>query len=394
MLRIDEAVFLPSSDIRLLNPANVIAYLQKQGWAERQRAGRGLAKVFYRADQRIMEVTVPLTTDIDNYDNLLARCIYVIAEYEGKLQDEIYADLLFFGDDVVFLREISTDTENGTVGLDRANDMFSGIRKALLSAAHLELDPKAYYPRQHLVNAERFMERCRFGQTKKGSYVMTVTCPLNAPPFLPKLDPPTLFTPAFTRRVTHRLISSVRSIVVAAKNDQIDAVSRVDDPSSMLSSNLCEAFLELTPQLPGAQLEVGVRWAKKQPLENESEPPTVLSLNSHHIPFIEAVATRLKASVLPDSKQSFSGRIDTLDGRAGASGEMEGPVYSRMMDENGDTRKLRIDLNATDYQLAIDAHKRNQLVIIRGIIRRTGEGSLRLDQYQDFQVVTPHTTSS
>ena len=49
----------------------------------------------------------------------------------------------------------------------------------LLSEAHSVLVPQPYHPRMSRSEAEDFLSRCRLGQTDRGSFVLTVACPLD-----------------------------------------------------------------------------------------------------------------------------------------------------------------------------------------------------------------------
>jgi hypothetical protein len=179
-------------------------------------------------------------------------------------QRTVFYNLLYFADDVISIHEDTADSRAGSVSLNRATDMFAGIKKSLLATAHFEIKPLTHHPRLDKADAEQFIDRCRFGQTRRSSYVMTVACPLNAVieganPHQEELP----FLPPFTRRVTTRLMVATKLLTDAAEREDLNAVIGIEDSNAMISANLCDALAQLAPTDPAGKLEFACSWAKK-----------------------------------------------------------------------------------------------------------------------------------
>lgn len=186
---------------------------------------------------------------------------------------------------------------------------------------------------------------------------------------------------------------AARRIVDAASQDNLEAAIEPTVDGSVLSTTFCDGLLDLVPTEPEERLELGVRWAKKQPVETPPGGIVTVSLDYKLIPFIEEVSNRLRVTRL-DAKESFVGGVEQLAGRATADNRREGTVYVRAMDELQEVRRVRLDLPADEHKLAISAYEHHLHVTFRGILRRAGRDSYRIDQVSDFQIVGSHTTPS
>ena len=139
----------------------------------------------------------------DDYGVRTAEASQRLAEFEKRPAKEILNHLLLPPADLLFLREVSSDAEGGNLPLDHTARVIDGTRKVLLSLAHSVLVPQPYHPRMSRGEAEDFLSRCRLGQTGRGSFVLTVACPLGLKADLlgPNGEP-------FSRRVTSLLMQS------------------------------------------------------------------------------------------------------------------------------------------------------------------------------------------
>jgi hypothetical protein len=382
LMKIAERDLLPPEDVRLLDLGNVRAYLQARNWNHLAALGRGLVDVFERPEDRLAQAAIPAVNDLDDYDFVLARSLAVAAHWEGRPVRELYQDLLFYTDDVLHIGEAGPDTASGTISFPRVRDLLAGIRRTLLAAAHSVLRPQAHHARLQLAEADQFLGHCRFGQTRRGSFVLTITCPLDA-----VAGRDSLFNRnPFTRQVTAHLMTALQLLVQSAERDDVDAVLRTSVTEPVLSANLCEGLLELAPAEDNERLDVDVRWAQQLPPDPGANLPSKVSLTRQAIPFLENLADRLRAVRLTEARQFFFGSVETLDGRTSSEGRREGPVYVRVVDEEGDLRWVRLDLNADDHEQAIAAYRSNQLVAFRGVLRHSAR-VWRIDELSDFQVL-------
>jgi len=373
----------------MLDLGKFAEYLSTRRWVEVPTSGRGHVRLFDRPEpeNRLVQIRIPKTSDLADYDDVMARSLSMLARFEKADVKTVYGNLLFYSDDRILLREDTADTMTGTISIARATEVFASIKKSLLSSAHSEISPRRHYPRLDRVDADNFLDKCRFGQTGPGSYIMTVICPLNAVPEFANPEQSNLFSPYFTRRVTLRMMGAMRVLVDAAQRAEMTLALHDEITNHQISANLCDALVEMSPQELSGKLDVSFNWAKKQPYSADYESPTIVTLKNEYITFIESISAHLRVDDRQELRQMFYGRIDTLDGRPNEEGRMCGPVYSRMTDQNNDRIKVRIDLDVEQYRVAVDAHGAGSLVVVYGILRRVGAGGLRVDDHDGLQIV-------
>ena len=215
--------------------------------------------------------------------------------------------------------------------------------------------------------------KCRFGHTKRGSFVTTVPCPLDSVPERGNPSQGTL-APSSARRVTSRTMCAARTIDEVVDRDDVSIVNGPDE-SHLLSANLCDARIELAPVDDHGRLDLLSRWAKKKPFDNEAEGATAVSLRRDMVPRVEAISGHLSAPDSRDSRQALAGRIDTRNGRGNDRGEMQGPAFSRMIDADSDHVQVRIDLEPEDCQRAAEPHTNNLPVVVTGVLGRGSSGA-------------------
>jgi hypothetical protein len=117
---------------------------------------------------------------LKDFDLLMARAITVLADFEERPVHELLADLLLPDSDVLRFQESSPSAAAGDVPFDHGLSLLNGARKTLLAAACSTLRPASFHRRMSLTEAEQFLQRCRLGQTERGSFIITVACPLDA----------------------------------------------------------------------------------------------------------------------------------------------------------------------------------------------------------------------
>ena len=203
-----------------------------------------------------------------------------------------------------------------------------------------------------MVDAEQFLQRCRLGQTERGSYVFTVACPMDAVP-----DKATLLDMRpFTRQVTSLLMRSLDRLTSCVTDADREAILQDAEREPSLSANLCEGVLDLVT-------DRGRHARRRRPLVQHLVPRSGRSAPDEG----------------PDQPRGYPAhrvhRRQTSAGSAGGSDGLlrhrgdprrahnddnrrEGDVVVRVLDTEGEPRRARVELNPDDYTTAIRAHSR------------------------------------
>jgi hypothetical protein len=279
--------------------------------------------------------------------------------------------------DVLRFREVSPDADRGTLPFDHAVRLIDGIQRLLRSVAHSVLVPQPYHPRLSRSEAEEFVNRCRLGQTERGSFVLNVACPLELPVALPGMEPE-----PFARRVTNLLMQSLEALARAMDTGQAeDLLDTTRNPG--ISANLCESLLLLRPAGDEATLTVSAVWSRAFLLKSEKAIRHV-QLAQGVFDVAEIVGPRLRTTPQPRTARWF-GFVDALRGQPQhhdlrPCGEVD---FTLLDDEQGEIHARGI-LNADDYATAAEAHLNSEPVAFKAVLRWLPRFS-RVDSIADFK---------
>jgi hypothetical protein len=373
---------LPLDAARRVSPRALQGYTRGLGWQPVPNGKRPEIAIFQRPDSPLHQVTVPTDETLSDYAEAVAEAVRKLAEFENRPASEVLEHLLLPPADVLRFREVSPDADVGNLLFEHAVRMINGTRRLLLSAAHSVLVPQPSHPRLSRSEAEDFVNRCRLGQTERGSFVLNVACPLELPLTLPGIqDEP------FARQVTNLLMRSLGALARAADSARADELlDPLENPG--LSANLCESLLLLRPSGDRGTLTVSAVWSRAllPPLRESSRQ---VEVRQEVFEVAELVAPRLRT--LPQPRPArFVGFVDALRGQPTRqdprpSGEVDFTLFD---DEQGEISARGL-LPPKDYAIAGEAHLSSNLVAFKGTLRRLPRIS-RIDGIADFEMVDFH----
>jgi hypothetical protein len=372
---------LPLELLAQLDPVQVKEYARATGWVREPRLSDSLVAVYAHPTSDLDQIIVPLNRSSSGFARAMGDVINILAEKEKRSAGEILNDLLLPPADVLRFKESGPAADSGDVPLEHGIGLLLGARKQLLAAACSERRPQRYHPRLSLAEADQFLQQCRLGQTERASFTVTVACPLHAVPEAADLYERL----PFTRRVTTLLMRSLHRLALALDADELDPLLNPGEGEPIISSNLCEGLLDMTPEGRGSVLTISVSWARTMPPPATRPLPGVVRLRRETFGLIDTLATRLRPEYVPQRRMLF-GFVDTLNGRSNAENQMEGPVVLRLVDPENETIRARADLNVADYHTAWQAHGRNLPIALEGIVRRVGR-TFRIDEVSGFRLL-------
>jgi len=359
-----------------VTPRALLGYARGLGWQSVPSGKRIDVAVYHRPDSRLHQVIIPTDPTLLDYGEAVTEAVRKLADFEKRPATEVLEHLILPPADLLRLRVISPDSENGNLPFDHAVRMINGTRRLLLSVAHSVLVPQAYHPRLSRSEAEEFVSRCRLGQTERGSFILNVACPLEI-----HLSLPGLVEIPFARRVTTLLMQSLEVLQRSADTPHTDELL---DPTRNpgLSANFCESLLLLRPSGDRATLTVWADWSRAM-LPESRESSRQVQLSQIVFDVAEAIAPRLRTTPTPKPSRWF-GFVDALRGQPSPdeprpSGEVDFTLFD---DQEGEVRARGI-LNAEEYATAAAAHLASDLVAFRATLRRLPRTS-RVDGIADF----------
>lgn len=357
-------------------PRDVQGYARSRGWIPSRMVGNLM--VYGRSDS-LDQVLVPTETTRPDYSERLLDVVDKLSRFESRSSIQILEDLLNYDADVLRYRVISPTTDRGTLPLSDAIDLLDGARRSLLSAAHSVLVPRKHHPKLSRTEAVSLLDACQMGQTERGSFIITIECPLKALDadqagafFKDKLP--------FARQATGLLDRALTELNSAIEENRINSV--VDQSEPIVSANLCEALLKMRPSDERSALEFTVSWASSEPvISGQSRRPVIFSADEYLS--IEDVYRQLRPVEGPTAKPWIA-FVEELKGSEGESGSREGEVVFTLFEGN-ELVRAKASLTAEQYQTAYEAHNPTRPLIVSGQLSR-GPRVSRLSNISEIRV--------
>ena len=316
-----------------VSTADVAAWLTGLGWRQNLDFPRTDVFVFegFKDDYgKALTVMVPADSGTPEFAEQLSRVLRLVAAVTRRPLEALAAELADLQADIdrVELRVVSPFAHQGSIPLDYAATMVGALRDLVIAAACVEKDPRPAYARATKAAVEH-AQACRFGQTRRGSFIATVECPVT-----PVIGDPTLpFDVPFERRVTERIVRGVAQVGRAVASR--DAASLAEAWKVGLNANMCEALLKL--RAPGeAALEFSARWSSRVAAPTDLTAPVRLDRASFD--YVSATARALQPSSVPEVR-AFTGKVVGLaDSRAADDDDEDSDDGERVV-------TLRFDVN-------------------------------------------------
>jgi hypothetical protein len=344
-----------------MNAANLIAptdlrdFLITQGWTLRSE---GLADRLYVLEHKAFErrqLAFPMEADAPDYGEAVETVLTKLAELNGKSKAAMLAQAQTINDDVMRFRVFS-NANDMTLPLSFAAMLIEGTQRLLKTAACTVLRPRTHHPRLSLNEALLLIEKSRFGHTEPGSFILKVACPIYAMEAQDARGLDGVETP-FVRKVTLALHRGLTQLVHAIEADTlpqlIDALK--NDPTPLVSSNLCEALAEMHDNGIANALDIDFDWSLLQALPEGYQDRKLIRFQRDYFSRIEAVRRELRA-VERHREDNFIGTVERLDGEMGDDGRRSGDVILALLLPEGESIKVKAVLDQAAYAKADQAH--------------------------------------
>lgn len=338
--------------LRIITPEALSWYALTAGWKKRGTYG---AHADLYAGTGLPEIILPKDVSLSDYPNVVGKLIEVFATVAHRDKFALYRSLLIADRDAVRVR-VHQETLNMNDGIH----LISASRDLLLATAYsLRHDPQPfYYPNK---DARDLVSKLQLGHTEPGSFVVTLLTPVLKPgdisPLLGDEDDSEPDTRQLTRRLSEALDLTRQTI------DRHTSFAMSHAISSGLSSNLCDALSQLIA--PFRKVSVRVSWAVTRPLEPHRE----VRFEKNDTVFLGRSSQIFREQKREDSDAA------TLEGfvkRLNRDETESGGVIQILTFLHGSKKRSTIEaiLTPSDYETAIEAHREQSNIVIRGRIKR------------------------
>ena len=340
----------------MIAPTNLRDYAKAQGWVLLKEAAKDRLYVMTnpRFDRR--QLVFPMDTTAPDYVEAVTLVVEKLASMEARPFHSVLKSLLEVSDDALAFRVTSPGSNEQSLPLSFAGSMIAGAQQLLLASVCTVLKPRVHHPRLSRSEAQQFLETARFRHTQPGSFVLNVSCPVQAmdvqaPLLLNEPEAP------FVRRATIALHRSLSMLVSAIETDTLDELiqSSKDSESPLISSNFCEALTRFEDESLKNSVDIAITWAASIAPPVNGIPISVVRVQNDYFSRIEEVRRELR-SAEKHTDDTFVGTVERLDGEMGLDGRRSGEVILSLLLPEGEQLRARTNLNADDYSKADQAH--------------------------------------
>jgi len=342
----------------VINPTDLRDFLKSRGWVPIEAA---LSERIYAFDHPAFarrQLVYPMDLTAPDYEESVLRVIDKLAEMTGTTSQALIARTRSIRDDVLRFR-IFTGSNDFDVPLGFASNLITSAEKLLKAAACTVLRPRVHHPRLSFAEAAQLIEKFRFGQTERGSFVVRVSCPLDALEVQGSVNLDGEDAP-FVRQVTLSLNRALRQLTNAIETDAVDdlvlAIRGTEMP--LVSSNLCEALAGMHDAQMENSLDLGFDWSVLRGLPS-ADFPKQIRVQRDYFSRIEEIRRELR-SMESEQEDTFIGTVERLDGELGPDGRRSGVVVlALLLAGESETVRVRTVLSAEQYAIADKVHMTN-----------------------------------
>jgi hypothetical protein len=362
--------------LELLRPLDIRRYLEATGWHRSGTAPHSASLWTLRRGRSEYEVLLPVDPQLRDYALRMGELLHTLQAAEDRPVPEIWGDLTLAGFDVVRVRVQPRDGGAGSIILDEGISLVQSTREMLLAAACAAVEPRRAYPTRKPGKAAEFIQRVRLAAPENGSFVVTALTPVPpslgpAPGGQERLD----VADPYEREVSLTLSRSLAALRQAAEAGSADAFNEAVRQG--VSANLCSAVAEMdTAATEG--VEVSLSWARTRPTPLQA--PNRILLPAAAIPVIRE-AGRVFKETTPVDEFELTGAVIRLDrpesSRVG--------VVTVLGFVEGTPRRVTVELEPDEYDVAIRAHQERLPVRCSGVLRRTAT-TFALEAPHGFEV--------
>jgi len=382
------STILPDNPILAgLKVVDLARYFRSQGWNVVSHPNDKLRVFTGKSDDsgRDITVVIPNSTDLKDFAPRVSEAVNLLAAVENRPAQQVLDSIAKWDRDILRVRLGVNFQSNQSIPMELAGEILPLLRKFLSDAACTEDQPKPFFAKATAIG-KSFTETCQFGHTFSGSFGLTIECPL---PLDPNLSLPNIqSTKPFERRVVERIAAGYEKTNEAASSGSSDVI--VDSFQKAFNANMCETLTDLYEAVNGREMEYSISWCPELKPSPQLAQSPVLRLEHRTYEHLKIAARKLE-HVREFEDIEIVGKVVALraeDPLAEAALSLDVRHITMHWEiERGTFIRLRVPLQAHEYQEACDAHKNGRKIAIKGRPEKQAK-FWTLAYPHDFRVLT------
>jgi len=366
-----------------LNFISVAQFLREMNW--KKVAEWKHCNVFqFTHKEQLWQVNIPNERELHDYNRAMRDVVVTLAEVYNKTEEQIFMELQNPSADILRIRLENDQNQSGSLSVEEAIQLYSNTRKLVTAAAMDVVCPRRHYT-NYTNQVKEFVEKCRFGQTEVGSYVVSLICPIT--PFDEEenttqkslMDDKKISGNSFTRQVMNKIMTSaemVRNSIGSGGLKEILYTEKASENASGVSLNFIEALGGIGIYKNHCRMDLGVQWCST--VHSNRSSIDKISLTHDYFPSIKEVVDQWKKQ--SRSMDMYVGRIKKLASESDLQKRTQGIITLVFLDEKG-TKTADVTLSKEDYDRAVIAHRDGKYVKIYGEISGTKHKKIKCNNF-------------
>ncbi len=336
-----------------INPTDLALYVEKvAGRPIHTNAGRWKAHVL---DD--VELLVPLDKSDSGYPTRVEELLHNLSVVLHQPLRVLLSAIRAQHDDVV--RLVLGTVKAGSIDLEKGTRAASALRTLLLSGARAAEEPRLAFAGRASESVRRFSEGLRLGLSEPGSYVLTVSSPLD----LGVADELSSDMPFSRKSVSTTALACMAAKDLATSSEwrSGDGFQKYQDAG--VSANLCAAIAELSQTSETDEFRLEFQWSAVFPAPRVGQ----VSFNGRDGQELLSAASALRERAL-DLLEEVSGRVERLS----SENPSDGGIATIRASLGGRSVLVDVTLRAAQYDTALRAHLQSSAVRAFGPVTRKG----------------------
>ncbi len=370
-----------------ISPLDLRDFAKSKGWFKIDLPEDIPLFILEHANHPHRQLVFPKSITAADYQDSVMISLEKLAFFEATSFESLYQQALSIREDVLRMRIAADSLKSHVLPLGFATQFITGTEKLLKSAACTVSNPRTHHPRLHSSIAQQLIEKSHFGQTEPGSFIIQVSCPLNALDEQPQLELGDLSAP-FVRKVMLAIFQSIQQLSQAIENDSVEnLVNQLKgELKPLISSNFCESLQMMRDETLDNSLDLSFDWSGLRPVNDPSlKRPLILAKD--YFLRIDEIQRALRPHEL-QQPDIFIGSVESLLGDMNDTGQREGDVILAILPEDGESIRVKARLTAEQYSAALRAHETpHTFVRLKGKLRQGRQPRVLVDVTQ-FEVLS------
>ena len=317
------------------------------------------------------QVLLPLDPDRSDYVDLLERAQRIVLAHYGRAARNLLNTIRMSAEALLSTTQWSKETflSPGVISWEEGESLYGSARAQLIASAKSSREKRRYHRNASAFLAKQFIDSTLMGQTDVGSFVITAYTPTQQRFHASKHSEEFAgISPGEVEMVSGEEILTTFERALKAVRSVLDENKVAPRPEAFLETVEEGVSFEFARALgnfvSGGESSVQIT---RQVSDPDESPTVEVTFRPTEAPIIARAADLLALDVEPQDV-ALVGEVTLLSREISGQDQL-----IRLNVESGaDIRKARIRLSPDQYQVAMDAHRREASLRVSGRLEKEG----------------------